>query len=195
MPGWQGPWTRTELSSSGHGHTFRGRSGRNPEKHIALRWLRDARASAQRSRQASQHQTVTWKSGAPTGPQRWRGGGDAQGGIDTWFRRPVAEYAGLSELPERYRSGQTGQTVNLLAMPSEVRILPSPPFRVRLQAKRRPLREEMTSAGIAQLARAQAFQAWGRGFESRFPLHPSRTPNPTPTEFSSRSSVGRARPW
>ena len=25
-------------------------------------------------------------------------------------------------------------------------------------------------AGIAQLARAQAFQAWGREFESRFPL-------------------------
>ncbi len=29
--------------------------------------------------------------------------------------------------PERYPSGQRGQTVNLLAMPSEVRILPSPP--------------------------------------------------------------------
>ena len=28
----------------------------------------------------------------------------------------------------------------------------------------------MSCAGIAQLARAQAFQAWGRGFESRFPL-------------------------
>ena len=27
-----------------------------------------------------------------------------------------------------YRSGQTGQTVNLLAMPSKVRILPLPPF-------------------------------------------------------------------
>ena len=26
--------------------------------------------------------------------------------------------------------------------------------------------------GIAQLARASAFQAEGRGFESRFPLHP-----------------------
>ena len=26
-------------------------------------------------------------------------------------------------------------------------------------------------AGIAQLARASAFQAEGRGFESRFPLH------------------------
>jgi hypothetical protein len=29
--------------------------------------------------------------------------------------------------PERFPSGQRGQTVNLLAMPSEVRILPSPP--------------------------------------------------------------------
>ena len=29
---------------------------------------------------------------------------------------------------------------------------------------------EMTQAGIAQLARARAFQARGRGFESRFPL-------------------------
>ena len=28
---------------------------------------------------------------------------------------------------ERFPSGQRGQTVNLLAMPSEVRILPSPP--------------------------------------------------------------------
>ena len=29
--------------------------------------------------------------------------------------------------PERFPSGQRGQTVNLLAQPSEVRILPSPP--------------------------------------------------------------------
>ena len=29
-------------------------------------------------------------------------------------------------------------------------------------------------AGIAQLARAMAFQAVGRGFESRFPLHYER---------------------
>ena len=30
-------------------------------------------------------------------------------------------------------------------------------------------------AGIAQLARASAFQAEGRGFESRFPLHRPRS--------------------
>jgi hypothetical protein len=37
-----------------------------------------------------------------------------------------------------------------------------------------PVLNERTSlqrAGIAQLARAMAFQAVGRGFESRFPLH------------------------
>ena len=62
---------------------------------------------------------------------------------------------------ERFPSGQRGQTVNLLAQPSEVRILPSPPCVV-------------AKAGIAQLARASAFQAEGRGFESRFPLQYAR---------------------
>ncbi len=41
-------------------------------------------------------------------------------------------------------------------------------------------------AGIAQLARASAFQAEGRGFESRFPLQKKMSP---------RSSAGRALPW
>ena len=54
----------------------------------------------------------------------------------------------------RYSSGQRGQTVNLLAQPSQVRILFSP----------------QKTARIAQLARASAFQAEGRGFESRFSL-------------------------
>ncbi len=37
-------------------------------------------------------------------------------------------FAALSvyDTPGRYQSGQMGQTVNLLAKPSEVRILPSP---------------------------------------------------------------------
>ena len=43
-------------------------------------------------------------------------------------------------------------------------------------------------AGIAQLARARAFQARGRGFESRFPLHAPEREGPC-------SSGGRARPW
>ena len=58
----------------------------------------------------------------------------------------------------RYSSGQRGQTVNLLTMSSKVRILLSPPL----------------NAGVAQLARALAFQAGGRGFESRLPLHDFR---------------------
>ena len=60
---------------------------------------------------------------------------------------------------EGFPSGQRGQTVNLLAQPSEVRILPSPSWGT-----------QWCEAGIAQLARAPAFQAGGRGFESRFPL-------------------------
>ena len=43
--------------------------------------------------------------------------------------------------------------------------------------------DEGNGAGIAQLARASAFQAEGCGFESRFPLQ------------GPRSSVGRALPW
>ena len=65
-----------------------------------------------------------------------------------------------------YRSGQTGQTVNLLAQPSEVRILP-PPLR---QEEPPTGLERKSEAGVAQLARASAFQAEGRGFESRLPL-------------------------
>ncbi len=64
-----------------------------------------------------------------------------------------------------FPSGQRGQTVNLLAKPSEVRILP-PPF----AAVDVPWGQIATQAGVAQLARASAFQAEGRGFESRFPL-------------------------
>ena len=56
---------------------------------------------------------------------------------------------------ERFPSGQREQTVNLPAMPSKVRILPSPP---------------LIDCGNSSVGRAQAFQAWGRGFESRFPL-------------------------
>ena len=63
---------------------------------------------------------------------------------------------------ERFPSGQREQTVNLPAKPSEVRILPSPPYGAK-------------KAGIAQLARASAFQAEGCGFESRFPLQKKPT--------------------
>ncbi len=62
-----------------------------------------------------------------------------------------------------FPSGQREQTVNLSAKPSKVRILPPPPlfFLYRIFFR----------AGVAQLARALAFQAKGREFESRFPLH------------------------
>ena len=74
-----------------------------------------------------------------------------------------------------------------MAMPSEVQILLSPPRISRVPAcvartewmpGRRGLSlgtrgsgGRIERAGIAQLARARAFQARGRGFESRFPLH------------------------
>ena len=54
-----------------------------------------------------------------------------------------------------YQSGQMGQTVNLLAMPSVVRIHHYPLSLI---------------SGNSSVDRALAFQAGGRGFESRFPL-------------------------
>ena len=57
-----------------------------------------------------------------------------------------------------YSSGQRGQTVNLLA------------FAFR-GSNPRLITIAFCDAGIAQLARASAFQAEGREFESRFPLH------------------------
>ncbi len=58
-----------------------------------------------------------------------------------------------------YSSGQRGQTVNLLAFAFGGSNPPPTTSRI------------IMDAGIAQLARASAFQAEGRGFESRFPLH------------------------
>ena len=55
-----------------------------------------------------------------------------------------------------YQSGQMGQTVNLLAMPSVVRI------------HHHPL--SFNFCGNSSVDRALAFQAGGRGFEPRFPL-------------------------
>ena len=50
-----------------------------------------------------------------------------------------------------------GQTVNLLASPSQVRILLPPQHLKKL-------------SGNSSVGRATAFQAVGRGFEPRFPL-------------------------
>ena len=61
---------------------------------------------------------------------------------------------GSTEREGGYQSGQMGQTVNLLAMPSVVRIHHHPLF----------------ISGNSSVDRALAFQAGGRGFEPRFPL-------------------------
>ncbi len=77
---------------------------------------------------------------------------------------------------ERYRSGQTGQTVNLLAHAFGGS---NPPLSTTRSDELGDRCDGAgsgngSSAGIAQLARARAFQARGRGFESRFPLQHTR---------------------
>ncbi len=66
---------------------------------------------------------------------------------------------------EGFPSGQRGQTVNLLAQPSEVQILPPPP-----QHKASRVVGVSERGGNSSVGRASAFQAERRGFESRFPL-------------------------
>ena len=81
---------------------------------------------------------------------------------------------------ERFPSGQRGQTVNLLAQSFGGS---NPPLSTIIKANdgrragfmhddRRPVSasQQDVVAGVAQLVRASAFQAEGRGFESRFPL-------------------------
>ena len=65
---------------------------------------------------------------------------------------------------EGFPSGQREQTVNLSAQPSEVRILPPPPQLFCFAKRDRP-------GGNSSIGRASAFQAEGREFEPRFPLH------------------------
>ena len=91
---------------------------------------------------------------------------------------------------ERFPSGQRGQTVNLLAMPSEVRILPSPPgppvdhrrnqfktvvhcpiVAAKSDKDERVVVRYKFRGGSSSVGRASAFQAEGRGFDPRFPLH------------------------
>lgn len=47
-------------------------------------------------------------------------------------QRKLTNNSVLSEVLEGFPSGQRGQTVNLLAQPSEVRILPPPPLFLEL---------------------------------------------------------------
>ncbi len=71
---------------------------------------------------------------------------------------------------ERFPSGQREQTVNLPAL--RLRRFESSPLHRRGGGSCAPCRNnKVFCAGVAQLARASAFQAEGRGFESRFPLH------------------------
>ena len=77
---------------------------------------------------------------------------------------------------ERYPSGQREQTVNLPASAyggsnPPLSIIPPGTASVRvLPSKGSDGTMTLVDAGIAQLVRASAFQAEGRGFESRFPL-------------------------
>jgi hypothetical protein len=93
-----------------------------------------------------------------------------------------------------YRSGQTGQTVNLLAY-AFVGSNPTPTMAPWARCDRRAERWaegaevwkvgfQGSAAGVAQLARASAFQAEGRGFESRLPLPAGRS-----------FGAGRFGPW
>ena len=96
---------------------------------------------------------------------------------------------------ERFPSGQREQTVNLPAYAFEG----SNPS---LSTSRR----EAGMIGVAgqdvrgnsSVGRASAFQAEGRGFESRFPLHRQESElgrNERDARSGPCSSVGRARPW
>src|SRR5712692_4283632 len=112
---------------------------------------------------------------------------------------------GTKILGERFPSGQREQTVNLPAY--------------AFGGSNPPLSTSMIimydtkidgESGNSSVGRARAFQARGRGFESRFPLQKSRVTgrnySPATREVMSRtrctsgekrpcSSVGRALPW
>ena len=86
--------------------------------------------------------------------QQARGSNPRAGTIEIGFSYSKQCQTRLKQAVVRYSSGQRGQTVNLLVF--------------TFGGSNPPL---TTIAGIAQLARASAFQAEGREFESRFPLH------------------------
>ena len=73
---------------------------------------------------------------------------------------------------EGFPSGQREQTVNLPAKPTEVRTLPPPPYDVLCGIGPSVSKDGGVDikSGSSSVARASAFQAEGRGFESRFPL-------------------------
>jgi hypothetical protein len=86
---------------------------------------------------------------------------------------PIASSSKISQCMEGFPSGQREQTVNLPAKPTEVRTLPPPPSLYsggRLPSGIEDGRSFYNISGSSSVARASAFQAEGRGFESRFPL-------------------------
>ena len=94
---------------------------------------------------------------------------DEVAGAWGWLRSYLFLLARRESRTERYRSGQTGQTVNLLSYDFGGSNPPLSTTGESESAVDESIQREV-SAGIAQLARARAFQARGRGFESRFPL-------------------------
>jgi hypothetical protein len=103
------------------------------------------------------------------------------------FSKPTADKE------ERYPSGQREQTVNLPAMPSKVRILPSPPFFAGIAqlVEREP--SKLGVAGSSPVSRSSSYMADGKqhigsAIRSLGLMHEHRLICPG-------SSVGRARPW
>jgi hypothetical protein len=84
----------------------------------------------------------------------------------------------------RYRSGQTGQTVNLLGYPfggsnpslptgfaGVAQLVEHQPSKLRVAGSSPVSRSMSWVCGSSSVGRASASQAEGRGFESRFPLY------------------------
>ena len=94
---------------------------------------------------------------------------------------------------ERFPSGQREQTVNLPAMPSKVRILPSPPFCVAGIAQlveREP--SKLGVAGSSPVSRSKFYVADSRLAVSLLVME---QPAGSHRLICPGSSVGRARPW
>ena len=77
---------------------------------------------------------------------------------------------------ERYQSGQLGRAVNPLSFDFGGS---NPPLSTSQQPGRGRTCINKFCAGVAQLARASAFQAEGREFESRLPLQEGWDRSPT----------------
>ncbi len=68
-------------------------------------------------------------------------------------------------------AGEPGQTVNLVLLAEWVRIQQPPPLGCLTEALDVASVKSFHFCGCSSVGRASAFQAEGRGFESRLPLH------------------------